>query len=199
MMPEDEAKLPPAPSDEASAANDEKGLALAEPAPAVGEPPAPRNELEALARERDELKDQLLRRRADFENFRRRAERERSEAERDGAASLIQALLPTLDALEQAVASQVSEAPLREGLGLIHRGLLATLEAQGLRIDDPTGRRFDPQFHQALSTEEAPGVEEGTIVAVYRRGFLLGERLLRPALVKVAKAVAAEDPPERVH
>jgi molecular chaperone GrpE len=151
--------------------------------------PAPTAEqLEMLKRERDELQDQLLRRRADFENYRKRVERDRHQAALDAEATLIKRLIPTLDNLERALGAGGSENSLREGVELTLRELLAALEAAGVRVQNPTGQPFDPRTHQALATEVVPGFKDGTVVEVLRKGYFFKDRLLRPALVKVAKA-----------
>jgi molecular chaperone GrpE len=175
------------------------------PAPAVeeakglegvdAEPRAPltREEVEALRRERDDLADQLLRRRAEFDNFRKRVERERQAAGTDAAATLLKDLIPTLDNLDRALeASGAAESTLREGVEMIRRGLLGLLEARGVSVDDPKGAPFDPSRHQALVYEPAPGHEDGTVVEVFSKGYIFKDRLLRPALVKVAKAEVPE-------
>ncbi len=164
----------------------------------VDEPPPTTEALAAVRRENDELRDQLLRRRADFENYKRRMERERAAAGQDAQADLLRELVPTLDNLERALAAASADSSsLREGVLLIQRGLLAALEAHGLRLEDPGGLRFDPQRHQALSYDDAPGHTDGTIVQVFGRGYFHKERLLRPALVQVARgAVAPAADPE---
>lgn len=154
-------------------------------------PPASREELESLRRERDELKEQLLRRRAEFENFRKRAERERQHAGTEAVAAVLKALVPVLDNLDRALEAEGSDASLREGVELTRRELLAILESQGVSVDDPQGRPFDPERHQALAHEPVPGVAEGTVVEVYRKGYSYRDRLLRPAMVKVAAAPGA--------
>ncbi len=174
---------------------------------ALAEPPTPATEpAEALRRERDDLRDQLLRRRAEFENYRKRMERERQAWTTEAEAAVIRELIPTLDHLEHALKADSNESAIREGVVLIERDLLSTLTRLGLVVHDPTGRPFDPLTDQALVQVEAPGVEEGTVVETLRRGFLHKERLLRPALVKVAKGPASEGgdatsppPPDEVH
>jgi molecular chaperone GrpE len=165
--------------------------------------PATPEEVAALRREIDQLKDQLLRRRADFENFRRRVERERAQAGIDAVTALVQALIPGLDSLDRALAAGGTEASLREGVELTRREILTVLEAQGLTVDEPLGHRFDPEVHQALAHEEVEGTDEGTVVEVFRKAYFLKGRLIRPALVKVAKgsaeAPAAGGEPDAVH
>jgi molecular chaperone GrpE len=166
------------------------------PTSAPGKPPAGGGgglERDALRRERDELRDQLLRKRAEFENYRKRVERDRQEAGVEAAAALMKELIPTLDNLERALQAASDEASLRAGVEMIHREMLGFLERHGVTAHDPAGEVFDPQSQQALLHEAAPGFEEGTVVEVFRKGYSLKDRLLRPALVKVAKG-DEEDP-----
>jgi len=185
-------------SKDSKAAGEAKGLTAVD---GSAVPPLSREEIEALRRERDELKEQLLRKRADFEKYRKRVERDREQASQEATAKVIQALIPNLDNLDRALEAGGGEAALREGVELIRRGIQTFLEDQGVVIDDPLGRHFDPQMHQALSHEPVPGVEDGTVVEVYRKGYLFTGRLLRPALVKVAKGrtPAKDGEPEAIH
>ena len=159
------------------------------------EPEAPveltRDAFEALRKECFELREQLLRRRAEFENYKKRVERDRQQAAQDATASLLEALLPALDSFDHALDAAAPETTLREGVELIRRQLLAVLETKAVEVQDAVGQAFDPEVHQALSYESAPGFEDGTVVEVFRKGYFLGGRLLRPALVKVAVATPA--------
>ncbi len=168
---------------------EERGLAGVDVPPRE---PLTREQVEELRRERDDLQDQLLRRRAEFENYRKRVERDRQLAGIDSAAAVLKALIPTLDNLDRALEAPGGQG-LREGVDLIRRDLVALLEAQGVVRQDPTGERFDPERHQALSHERAPGREEGTVVAVLGKGYTYKDRLLRPALVTVAKGDEDDD------
>jgi molecular chaperone GrpE len=168
-------------------------VAAAEPEPGGAgegalEPVAttPERELEALRRERDELRDALVRRRADFENFRKRVERDQQSAARDAAADIFRRLVPTVDNLERALAAQGDEEALHEGVELTLRDLRAALDAQGVAAVDPLGERFDPTLHEALLHEPVAGVAAGTVAEVFRKGYTFRDRLLRPALVKVS-------------
>lgn len=181
----------------AGAAATEELAAEAAPEPAAGgaAPPAiasAEEENAALRREVAELREALLRRRADFDNFKKRVERDRGAVAAEAEAALLKQLLGTVDNLERALASQEAESGLREGVALTHRELVALLESLGVETLDPLGRRFDPAEHQAILHEPAPGFEEGCVAEVFRKGFRYRERLLRPALVKVASAGAAE-------
>ena len=154
--------------------------------------PLTRDQVEELRRERDDLQDQLLRRRAEFENYKKRVERDRQQAGVDAVSGILKSLIPTLDNLDRALDAPGGEG-LRQGVELIRRELLALLEAQGVVRQDPKGERFDPERHQALSHEKVPGHEEGTVVEVFGRGYTYKDRLLRPALVKVAKGDDGDD------
>jgi molecular chaperone GrpE len=152
--------------------------------------PAPPGE---LAREVAELKDQLLRRRADFENYKKRVERDREAARHEMAAAIFAELIPTIDNLERALFAGGDAGSLRAGVEMIHRELLAVFDRHEVRAEDPTGRPFDPNLHQALSHEAVPGLPEGTVAEAFRKGYTYRERLLRPALVKVAKGEDDEE------
>jgi molecular chaperone GrpE len=148
----------------------------------------PEDELTTLRRERDELRETLLRRRADFENFRRRVERDRASATVEAEAAVLKRLLDTVDNLERALAAGGAESALREGVELTHRELVALLDSLGVVAIAPLGERFDPALHQAIVHEPAAGFEAGTVAEVFRKGYTYKDRLLRPALVKVASA-----------
>ena len=148
----------------------------------------------ALEQEAASLKDQLLRHRADFANYKRRVEREQRAASEDAVIQVLGDLLPSLDALEKALAARGTLEEIRQGVEITLKDVAATLGNRGVKIEDPTGEKFDPLRHQALSYEPTPGAQDGTIVACYRKGYVLGERLIRPALVKVAQQPAEENP-----
>jgi molecular chaperone GrpE len=182
------------PHQEATATEEASGLDGVDARPRE---PLTRDQVEEMRRERDDLQDQLLRRRAEFENYKKRVERDRQQAGMDSVAAVLKALIPTIDNLDRALDAPGGEG-LRQGVELIRRELLALLEAQGVVKDDPKGERFDPERHQALSHEKVPGHAEGTVVEVFGKGYSFKDRLLRPALVKVAKgeddADSGDDP-----
>jgi molecular chaperone GrpE len=183
---------------DSSASTEPRGLTGVDVQPI---PPLDREQVEALRRENEQLRDQFLRKAAEFENYKKRVERDRQQAAVDAATAVLKGLVPTLDNLDRALEAAGGEAALREGVELIRRELLGFLETQGVQIQNPIGERFDPTRHQALSHEPAPGQPDGTIVEVFRKGYLYKDRLLRPALVKVAKGgspVARRDK-EAVH
>ena len=180
---EDEPAVSPAPSapeQEPAASGLEPHALDSQPAEAGGD------ELARLRRESSELKEALLRRRAEFENFRKRVERDRGTAAVEAEAALLRQLLGTVDNLERALAAQDATSALREGVLLTHRELLAMLESLGVAEVEALGQRFDPTAHQAIQHEPAAGFAPGTVSEVFRKGFRYRDRLLRPALVKVA-------------
>ena len=186
------ARVADAPGEEA------RGLTPAAPTPERG---SGGGELDALGAERDDLKDRLLRKTADFENFRKRVERDRAQAGREATAAVLKALIPTLDNLDHALDAEGGEGALRAGVELTRRELLAVLESRGVVVEDPAGQKFDPARHQALAHEPAPGFADGDVVQVMRKGYSHEDRLLRPALVKVAKGedAADEEATDKVH
>ena len=159
---------------------------------AAGYPELSSREAE-LERERDDYKDLLLRRTAEFENFRKRTERERVAQSEAAAADLVKELLPLIDDLERALqadaGSEGAEA-YRRGVELIHRQLTEVLRKRGVTPIEALGADFDPHYHQAVSHEPAAGRREGEIIEEYGRGYMLGDRLLRPSMVKVSKGEA---------
>jgi molecular chaperone GrpE len=142
--------------------------------------------LAALAAERDEALDGWKRTAADFDNFRKRAAREREEYVRLANERLVAELLPVLDDLERALqaAAEHEEARLEEGVQLVHRSLAALLERQGVK-EIPTDGRFDPHVHEALLAQPSEA-DEGSVIDVIQKGYTLGERVVRPARVVVA-------------
>ena len=144
----------------------------------------------ALQQERDDLQERLLRSAAEFDNYRKRTERERRELSDAVAADLIRDVLPVVDDLERAIAAAADSADpaLRSGVELIHRQLLEILKRRGAEPFETVGEDFDPAWHEAMASEPANGRRDGEIVAEIRRGYRIGRKLVRPAMVKVAKA-----------
>jgi molecular chaperone GrpE len=152
--------------------------------------PAGSGELDALARERDDLYDRLLRKTAEFDNFRKRIERERREQADQTVVDLLLDLLLIVDDFERAltVEADSSVEGYRKGVELIHAKLHDVLRRQGVRRIEALGADFDPNVHQAVAQQVSPDHREGEVIGELRRGYLIGDRLLRPAMVKVAKA-----------
>jgi molecular chaperone GrpE len=145
--------------------------------------------IEALQREKDALQDRLLRTAAEFDNYRKRMDRERRDLAEYAAADVIKDVLPILDNFEralQAPATPETDA-LRKGIELIHKQMLDLLKKRGVTPIEALGVDFDPNFHQAVIHEASADHREGEVMQELQRGYLLGDRLLRPAMVKVAK------------
>jgi molecular chaperone GrpE len=146
-----------------------------------------------LQRQRDEYYDLLLRKTAEFDNFRKRTERERQSQAEAAAADLIEELLPVLDDFERAMNADAGPEAIegyRRGIELIHTRLADVLRKRGVRPIESLGTDFDPYYHQAVASEPAEGRRDGEVIEEFRRGYMLGDRLLRPAMVKVAKGQA---------
>jgi molecular chaperone GrpE len=148
----------------------------------------------ALQKDRDETYDRLLRMTAEFDNYRKRTDRERKDLSDYLTMDVVRDLLPAVDDLERAmaapgpVASNPELARYHEGITLIHRQLLDLLRRRNVEPLDVVGLMFDPEWHEAVADEPAEGRPDGQIVAELRRGYRIGSRLLRAAMVKVAKA-----------
>lgn len=146
-------------------------------------------ELRKLQQERDGLYDRLLRKQAEFENYKKRAERERSEYIQFASADLMRELLNALDSFDLAIRNASKDASHRsmlEGFNLIYKQFQDTLTRFGLKTIDAKGQTFDPNVHQAVSTTATDEVEENTVVDEFRKGYMLNGRLLRPAMVSVS-------------
>ncbi len=147
-------------------------------------------EASPLQRERDDLYERLLRKTAEFDNYRKRIERDRRDLAEWAAADLLVELLSVVDDLERAL---VTPAPpeadaYRAGVELIHKRLVDVVRKRGATPVDALGADFDPHLHQAVAYEHAEGAREGEVIGEMSKGYRLGERLLRPAMVKVARA-----------
>ena len=135
-----------------------------------------------------ELRETVLREKAEIENQRRRLHRDLEQARRFANEKLLNELLPVFDGLEGGLAVETADVTaMREGLSLTLKSLLKVGESHGLTQVAPLGQRLDPERHHAVSMVEAPGAAAGTVVSVLQKGYVLNDRLLRPALVAVAK------------
>jgi molecular chaperone GrpE len=164
------------------------GAASAEPAGTEALDP-----LQALTAERDRLAeekasvfDSFLRARADFDNLRKRLEKERKEDLHRVSMEVVREMLPVMDALERALASQGGDDEFRAGIQLIARQLWDTLARLGLEPIQALGQKFDPHLHEAVERVETEDHDDQAILTEWQRGYLFQKRLLRPALVKVA-------------
>jgi molecular chaperone GrpE len=146
--------------------------------------------LDQIRQERDDYYERLLRVTAEFDNFRKRMDRDRREAFDRAAASVLEELLPVIDDFERALGAEAGAdaTAYREGLAIIHRQLMDMLARRGVKPIEAVGQDFDPRWHQAVTYEPAPGHRDGEVLEELRRGYMIGDRLLRPSMVKVAKA-----------
>jgi molecular chaperone GrpE len=150
-------------------------------------------QITALTKERDDLlaekaewNDRLLRRQAEFDNFRRRTERERSEFVQYAAAEAIADILPVVDDLERALKMPCPDENYSKGIELIYQRLMDSLKRQGLEPIEAAGKPFDPHLHQAVERVHSDEAEDHTVLEEYQRGYNFKGKLLRPAMVKVA-------------
>jgi molecular chaperone GrpE len=147
------------------------------------------DELGAARRERDEYLELARRTKADFENYRKRVGKDTSEALARGKADLARQLLPAIDNLERALAvgeEASAHRALVEGVAMVRDELHSRLAAAGVEAFDPTGERFDPQLHEALSTQSAEGTEPGVVLETVEKGYRLNGQVLRAAKVVVS-------------
>jgi molecular chaperone GrpE len=145
-------------------------------------------EVGKLAKDLEDLRQTLLRRQADFDNYRKRVEKERAEDSRRSTARVIEALIPVVDSFEQALAlhREPEYANYRKGFELIYKQLIDNIAKLGAERIDPLGMTFDPHLHQAMDRTETTEKDEGTILQVFQPGYLFHGRVLRPAMVRVA-------------
>lgn len=173
------------------------------PPPTDGAPATPvltpeqLTELQTKAAKADEHWDRLLRTTADFDNYKKRAAREKQDAIKYANESLVGKIIPVLDNFEMALAAAQSSSAdglksLQDGVAMIQTQLKAVLTEAGLEDIDATGKPFDPNLHEAVSQQESADVADGQVLQQLRKGYKLRERLLRPATVIVAKAPAAK-------
>ena len=152
-------------------------------------PAAANDQLTELQRERDDYHDRWMRKAAEFDNYRRRVERERREHADQAVVDLLQELLLVVDDFDLALTVDAGDgaSAYRKGVELIHAKLHDLLRKQGVKPIDAVGSDFDPNLHQAVLHEESPGHRDGEVISEMRKGYTIGDRLLRPAMVKVAK------------
>jgi molecular chaperone GrpE len=144
-------------------------------------------QLAELQAQADEYKDGWQRSVADFQNYRRRVEAEKAETYQTAVGSIIKRYLPVLDDLERALAACPADLAWVDGIELIRRKLQGILESEGLQRIETEGQMFDPHIHEAISQEPSEEHASGQIIAVVQNGYMLGDRVIRPALVRVAK------------
>jgi molecular chaperone GrpE len=157
---------------------------------ASSDQPAGVDPLADLQRERDDFHDRWMRKAAEFDNYRRRVERERREQADQSVIDLLQELLLVVDDFDLALTVDAGESAsgYRKGVELIHAKLHDLLRKKGVTPIEAIGADFDPNVHQAVIHEVSPDHREGEVIGELRKGYMIGDRLLRPAMVKVAKS-----------
>jgi len=166
---------------------DQPDIASQNPAGEPAAEPSLQQQLDSLHNEVALLRAESLRERADLDNQRKRVARDIEQARKFANEKLLGELLPVFDSLDAGLKAAGDDAnPLREGLEMTYKQLLKVAADNGLVLLDPTGQAFNPEHHQAISQVLAPGAAPGSVVTVFQKGYLLNERLLRPALVVVA-------------
>jgi len=172
---------------ELPAGGDEPDVVEEAGAPAAAPEVLRDEELRRLKREREELYDRLARMQAEFDNARKRAAKEQAEFREYAAAEVVKPLLPILDSLERALAHSPAGDELRAGVELIYKQMLDALSKMGLRVIPAVGEPFDPHLHQAVQMVDTTEVPDHHVLQELQRGYKLKERLLRPAMVRVAR------------
>jgi len=145
-----------------------------------------RIERDGLRVERDELRDLLLRRQAEFDNFRKRTERERVELSQYASMDVVGELVPILDDFERALAADSGSPEYARGVQMIYQRMSESLKKTGLEPIDTTGKAFDPHLHQAIERVETTDTPENTVIGEFQRGYNFKGKLLRPSMVRVA-------------
>jgi molecular chaperone GrpE len=162
--------------------------------PAQPAPPTPEELHQKLQAAHDELKDRLLRTAAEFENYKKRVKRELEDAQSRGRDGLLKEVLPVLDNLERALQHAQEKDPLAVGVRMVEKQLLSALEKFGITRFSAVGQPFDPSMHEAIQQVETRDVPAGSVASEFAKGYMSGGRLLRPAMVAVAKAPADSAP-----
>jgi molecular chaperone GrpE len=174
-----ERELPPADGDESSQSKQSSAVA--------SEPAAGDAELQKVKAERDSLLDRLARAQAEFENARRRAAKEQQDFRDFAMADAIKSLLPVVDNFERALLSKSEAAEFRSGVDLIYKQLRDVLAKLGVQPIEAKGQQFDPHVHEAIEMVETSDAADHEVLEEWQRGYKFKDRLLRPAMVKVAK------------
>lgn len=134
-----------------------------------------------------DFKDGWQRARAEFDNYRKRIERENSLVYQNATGNVIKRFLPVIDDLERAMQARPADLPWAAGIDLIYRKLQSILDSEGIKRIEAEGQLFDPNFHEAISQEHSDDLTSGHVVAVVQNGYLLGDKVLRPAMVRVSE------------
>ncbi|MBQ1357982.1 MAG: nucleotide exchange factor GrpE [Oscillospiraceae bacterium] len=144
-------------------------------------------ELEGLRKDKEELSDRFLRKVAEFDNYRKRTDREKTESVSLGIAAALEPMLPVFDSLALAAEAECSDETFKKGVEMTLQAFRAGLEKLDVREIDALGKPFDPKFHNAVMSESVEGAESGTVTRVLQRGFTQGDKVIRYAMVAVAE------------
>ena len=146
-----------------------------------------KKQLEEANAKTSEFRDSWMRSQAEFQNYKKRLERDNELTYVNMKGDIVKKVLPVLDDLERALQNRPADNSWANGIELIARKLQNVLDSEGIKRIEAEGREFDPNFHEAISHEPADGVKSGFVIAVVQNGYMLGERVIRPALVRVAQ------------
>jgi molecular chaperone GrpE len=146
-----------------------------------------KKQIEEAEAKASEYKDSWMRSQAEFQNYKKRIERDNEMMRAHMKGDIVKRLLPVLDDLERALQNRPADEPWTNGIELIARKFQSVLESEGIKRIEAEGKVFDPNFHEAISNEPNDEVESGHVIAVVQNGYMLGERVIRPALVRVAQ------------
>ncbi len=154
--------------------------------PAAEQPAAPPDPAQELQKEIDSLNDQLLRKAAEFDNFRKRTQREKQELYSAATADCVTGLLGIVDNFERALSAECSDEAFKKGMEMIFKQMTDSLEKLGVKEIEAQGKPFDPNFHSAVNQVEDENFGENTVCQVFQKGYLLGDKVIRHAMVVVA-------------
>jgi molecular chaperone GrpE len=185
-QPEDDAYIIEDTGDSIEEIEREMQATAQEAAAATGEEAADSPPAAVVSEETAQIRDRYVRLLADFENFRKRSEREKTEFYKYALAGLLKDLLPVLDNFDRALDHAAEGDDFHKGVLLIYKQLFDVLQKHGLRTIEEVGVPFDPNIHEGVIREEDPSVPSHTVTAVLQKGYFLHDRLVRPAMVKVA-------------
>jgi len=146
-----------------------------------------KKQIEEADAKASEYKDSWMRSQAEFQNYKKRIERDNELLRVNMKGDIIKKILPVLDDLERAMQNRPADESWANGIELIVRKFQTTLDSEGIKRIEAEGKEFDPNFHEAISNEPSEEVESGHVIAVVQNGYMLGERVIRPALVRVAQ------------
>ncbi len=146
-----------------------------------------KKQVEEAEAKASEYKESWMRSQAEFQNYKKRLERDNEMMRAHMKGDIVKKILPVLDDLERALQNRPADEPWTNGIELIARKFQSVVESEGVKQIEAEGRVFDPNFHEAISNEPNDEVESGHVIAVVQNGYMLGERVIRPALVRVAQ------------